>query len=91
MRDDTQRDGEERRRSCECVDAILGYLAEHPHACDTQRGITEWWIMRQRLRVEAHRVRDALDRLVAQGRLQQVGSGDSALYRLNPLALSPRR
>ena len=32
--------------------AIRQYLAEHPGAMDTTEGITEWWLMRQRVRID---------------------------------------
>jgi hypothetical protein len=63
-------------------EAVRHYLAEHPQAMDTTGGIAEWWLMRQRIRVDLEALARALRRLTDQGVLEQVGSGDDALYRL---------
>jgi hypothetical protein len=62
--------------------AILRYLLEHPQAMDTLRGITDWWLMRQQVRVEMHEVAHALRRLSQLGVLEEVGDGDDRRYRL---------
>jgi hypothetical protein len=64
------------------MDAVKAYLAECPNAMDTRLGVTEWWVMRQRIRVEVEAVGRALDRLVAEGVLEVVGSGEHPRYRL---------
>jgi hypothetical protein len=63
-------------------EAVIGYLAEHPHAMDTLDGIAEWWIQRQRVRVDVTELSRALERLVGRGALQRVDSGVASLYRL---------
>jgi hypothetical protein len=66
----------------EMADAILRYLAEHPHASDTLEGIAEWWVMRQTVRVQVHRVARVLRRLTEAGFLEQFGEGEYSRYRL---------
>lgn len=48
---------------------IERYLAEHPQAADTLEGVLDWWIWRQRLQVGGEQVRQALERLVAEGKV----------------------
>ena len=66
------------RRIAEVAEEILGYLKSHPHAADTLHGITDWWVMRQRLNVSMDVVRAALDRLEQQGSVtkSKVAGGD---------------
>ena len=61
---------------------VLAYLAEHPQAMDTLGGIAEWWLERQRIRVDVDSLASVLQRLVERGTLQQVGDGKDPLYRL---------
>lgn len=62
--------------------AVLAYLTEHPRAMDTLGGIAQWWVERQRIRVEVTALSSALSRLVERGVLQKVGVGENPLYRL---------
>ena len=64
------------------MDAVVAYLAECPNATDTKLGVTEWWLMRQQVRAQLEAVGRALDRLVANGVLEQIGDGERRLYRL---------
>jgi hypothetical protein len=64
------------------MDAVKAYLAECPNAMDTRLGVTEWWLIRQQIRVQVEAVGRALDRLVADGVLELVGSGEQTRYRL---------
>ena len=64
------------------MDALIAYLAECPNAMDTKLGVTEWWVMRQHVRVHTEAVGRALDRLVASGVLEEIGTGDQRLYKL---------
>jgi len=64
------------------MDAVVAYLAECPNATDTKLGVTEWWLMRQQVRAQLEAVGQALDRLVANGVLEQIGDGERRLYRL---------
>lgn len=66
----------------ELAELVLGYLRDHPLATDTLRGIAEWWVPRQRIRVDVERLRGALERLVAQGLIESTGSGERRRYRL---------
>ena len=80
--DSSNEAGEARLREEQLAEAIVDYLGKHPHAMDTLTGIAEWWIMRQRIRVDVETVGRALDRLTDQGVLERIGSGESACYRL---------
>lgn len=62
---------------------ILRYWELHPGASDTLLGITEWWLLKQRVEVAANDVQKALDQLVAQGFVLRTQSHDSVNYRLN--------
>jgi hypothetical protein len=44
---------------------ILAYLVEHPQAQDTLEGITEWWLLEQRIRYAITDVDRALGNLLA--------------------------
>ena len=46
---------------------ISRYLLNHPDAADTFAGVSRWWLRRIRLEEAIEQVREALDRLVAQG------------------------
>jgi hypothetical protein len=48
---------------------ILDYLASHPDAQDTSRGIVEWWLLKQRITEATADVEAALAKLVAEGKL----------------------
>lgn len=62
-------------------DALVAYLAECPGAMDTPRAITDWWVMRQKVRVQVETVVRVLNKLVERGVLEQVGTGDERRYR----------
>lgn len=66
----------------EMVDAIFGYLTEHPRASDTLEGIAEWWIMRHHVRVEVNTLKRILSHLTKSGLLEKIGEGDKARYHL---------
>jgi hypothetical protein len=63
-------------------DELLSYLREHPQAMDSLEGIVEWWLPRQRIRVEVERVARALAALTRAGVVEQVLEGERLLYRL---------
>lgn len=66
----------------EMADAVLGYLAEHPEASDTLEGIAEWWLMRQRVRVEVDTLKRVLRYLTNSGQLEELGKATNPQYRL---------
>lgn len=70
----------------EVATAVLGYLASHPHAADTLRGITAWWLPRQRYQVERERIERVLEQLVAGGALRHERLPDGALLYALPAA-----
>jgi hypothetical protein len=62
---------------------ILRYLREHPAASDTNEGIAQWWLQRQRLEDALATVQSALDRLVEKGELEaRVDARGQARYQL---------
>jgi hypothetical protein len=64
---------------------ILDYLFKHPDASDTLEGITEWWLLSQRISYEMKRVKTALLKLVEEGWIIEVkGKNSTEQYRLNP-------
>jgi DNA-binding transcriptional regulator PaaX len=56
---------------------ILEYLRKHPDASDTLEGITEWWLLSQRIHYERKKVREAVSKLVDQGFLVEIKGKDS--------------
>lgn len=66
----------------EMGEAIFEYLAEHPQASDTLEGIAEWWIMRQRIRVEVTKLANVLRHLAESSFLEKITEGDNTRYRL---------
>lgn len=50
---------------------ILWYLQAHPNAADSLMGITHWWLPRQRYEEALNIIRQALDYLVKQQRIDQ--------------------
>jgi hypothetical protein len=64
---------------------ILNYLFKHPDANDTLEGITEWWLLSQRISHEMKRVKAAVLRLVEEGWIIEIkGNNSTVRYRLNP-------
>ncbi len=65
---------------------ILEYLRKHPDASDTLEGITEWWLLNQRISYEMKRVKAAISNLIEEGWVVEVGGkGVTARYRFNPV------
>ncbi len=62
------------------ADLIVGYLRDRPGAMDSFRGIAEWWLMRQQLRVELDRLRTVLMQLRQDGILEAEGVGPEQRY-----------
>lgn len=55
---------------------ILDYLGAHPGAADELDGVVLWWILHQRFVHGVHATAKALDRLVAEGRVERVVGPD---------------
>ncbi|MCW5665826.1 MAG: hypothetical protein KIT35_18505 [Piscinibacter sp.] len=55
--------------------AIRGYLAEHPNAADTVEGIRRWWLLGTLGEVPPELVEQALEQLLAQGRVRRSQEG----------------
>ena len=53
---------------------ILRYIRSNPDAGDTVEGITTWWLQDE---YPIKRVKESLDRLVAEGLIFEVKSSDS--------------
>jgi hypothetical protein len=62
------------------ADQILAYLVEHPQAQDTLEGITEWWLLEQKIRSAAADVDDALRELAAEEFLLTRQCADGRTY-----------
>src|SRR5215216_883108 len=63
---------------------ILAYLLENSDAQDTLDGIVEWWLLRQRIRVEIQKVKQAVTELVETELLLKHQSADTrTFYRIN--------
>ena len=82
MTESSIQQADESRREEQLAEAIMDYMNEHPQAMDTLEGIAEWWIMRQRVRVDVEALARVLNHLTDQGVLERLGSGDTARYRL---------
>jgi hypothetical protein len=61
-------------------DQILAYLIEHPRAQDTLEGITEWWLLEQRIRYAVAEVDGVLHDLVANDLLVARQGADGRIY-----------
>ena len=66
--------------------AILAYFTESPEACDSLRGIAEWWIAQYQIRFGVETVARAVERLAAAGLLERVEARPEPLYRLRAAA-----
>jgi hypothetical protein len=62
------------------ADEILAYLVRHPEAQDTLEGITEWWLLEQRIRSAVAEVDGALRSLVADDLLVTRQCADGRTY-----------
>jgi len=62
------------------ADQILAYLVEHPQAQDTPEGITEWWLLEQRILSAAADVDEALRELAAEEFLVARQCADGRTY-----------
>jgi hypothetical protein len=60
---------------------VLAYLSEHREAGDNIDGISEWWLMEQRIKSEIATVEKALEILEKKGLVIKSPTG---VYRINP-------
>ncbi len=69
-----------RRRRAES--AILAHLARHPLAADTEQGIAQWWLGPMGVDVPLADVRQALEALLRDGRIERATLPDGrAIFR----------
>lgn len=63
---------------------ILNYLAQNPEAKDNLEGISEWWLLKQRIHYSVENISRAINQLVREGYLshETIGGKDS-YYRVN--------
>lgn len=67
---------------------ILSYLARHPEARDTSRGIADWWLLEGKAEISVEEVEDTLSKLATDGYLLTRQSAHSSLrYGINPAML----
>lgn len=67
---------------------ILKYLVANPDAQDTVEGITDWWLLEQRIKRETAEVRGALAKLVDKGWvIEFLGKDSQTHYRVDQLRL----
>ena len=61
--------------------SIVHYLHSHPHAADTLEGITQWWLTESEPGVTPPMIQEALDKLIAGGKIScDVLGGGTMLY-----------
>jgi Fe2+ or Zn2+ uptake regulation protein len=61
---------------------IERYFAEHASAGDSLEGICTWWLQGAQRDIDRETVKRALDKLVAEGRVEEVSLADSTtIYR----------
>lgn len=60
---------------------IKQYLDEHPAAADNIQGITDWWLLRQRLKEHSEDVQQALLLLISDGYVsKRINEDGSEIY-----------
>lgn len=59
---------------------IASYLGRHADAADTLEGITQWWLLRQRIEYSSLQVQEALEYLHDQGAIFSVKAGGQTIY-----------
>ena len=60
---------------------IERYLTAHPQAADDINGITQWWLLRQRLSEHTDNVKKALMLLISKGSvIEKIKLDGSSLY-----------
>jgi hypothetical protein len=59
---------------------IASYLGRHVDAADTLEGITQWWLLRQRIEYSSLQVQEALEYLRDKGAIRSVKAGGQTIY-----------
>src|SRR5262249_39592050 len=72
---------ENEQREASLAQAVLEMLAEQTRPV-TLEMIAAWWLARQKNQFDARSVARAIEQLVAQGVLEEIGDGRQRLYRL---------
>ena len=63
---------------------ILKYLEKNPNAMDTLEGITEWWILSEKINLNLAKIQRALDTLLEKNLIQKKSyNGQKVYYQLN--------
>jgi Fe2+ or Zn2+ uptake regulation protein len=81
---------EQAQREAGLAQAVLEMLAEQTRPV-TLEMIAAWWLARQKYQFDAKSVAHAVEQLVAQGLLEEIGDGRPCLYRLKSGAGRPSR
>jgi hypothetical protein len=61
------------------AETIQRYLDAHPNAADSVEGITRWWLTRQRYEEAIKIVEQALERLVAEGKVAKTVTAEGTV------------
>jgi hypothetical protein len=82
MEEDAATPGSTASADSDLAKMVMGYLRHQPEVMDSLEGIAQWWLSRQRIRIEVTALSRALKQLVAEGKLEAVGLPDRQLYRM---------
>jgi hypothetical protein len=66
-------------RETKIAELVMDYFTQRPRAMDTLAGIMDWWLPQD---IDLETMQKVLDRLTEKGRLERIGSGEHAHYRL---------
>jgi hypothetical protein len=61
------------------AETIQRYLDAHPNAADSVEGIARWWLTRQRYEEAIKIVEQALERLVAEGKVAKTTTAEGTI------------
>lgn len=62
------------------ADDIASYLERHKDAADTLEGITQWWLLRQRIEDTSVQVLEALEYLHEKGIVKSITTRGKTVY-----------
>jgi len=71
----------------EIAKEILNYFLRNPEAADSLTGIARWRLMEEVVRRSVEGTESAVNWLIAQGYLVEVGMGTERIFKLNPQKL----